>query len=276
VCHHLTHRIASLRLLRATARDNWYHADLELSRFVALQKERGESLFKLAAKVSSASMTALKAGIGAPLPPGAPASEVWRRRTRAAQALLPLPLLAQLVLHGALSAADAQPLSRSPVAHAFLNLDVAAGMKLVLAEQLTDADGLAESLKGSVILGDRNAAAMDELRVAIRAGARRIAVLYGSAHLPDLELRIATELGLRRARTEWLHAWRVPLPRVASRAATAAAAAAPHAHMPQLRSPQAAALFGLSLMMATDLYLWEMLLRWAGQHLPAEGLFALL
>jgi hypothetical protein len=240
---------------------------------MALQKERGESLFKLAAKVSSASLAALKAGLGAPLPPGAPASEVWRRRTRAAQALLPLPLLAQLVLHGALSAADAQPLSRSPVAHAFLNLDVAAGLKLVLAEQLTDADGLAESLKGSVILGDRNAAAMDELRVAIRAGSKRIAVLYGSAHLPDLERRIAVELGLRRARTEWLHAWRVPLPRV-SAAPNAAAAAAT---LPQLRSPQAAALFGLSLMLATDLYLWELLFRWAGEHLEgAEGLLALL
>ncbi len=157
------------------SRDNWYHADLELERFLALQKAKGESLLRLAAKATRASMAALAGSLAAPLPPGAPARAVWLRRTRAAQALLPLPLLLQLVLHGALSAADAQPLSRSPVAHAFLNLDVAAGLKLVLAEALADADGVAEQLKGSVIVGDRNAAAMDELHVAVRDGARRVA-----------------------------------------------------------------------------------------------------
>jgi hypothetical protein len=70
------------------------------------------------------------------------------------------------------------------------------------------------------------------------------------------------ELGLQRRSLQWLDAWRVPLPRAAT--ATPAAPA-----LPQLRRPQVAALLALSLVMATDLYLWEILLRWAGDHFPA-------
>ncbi len=243
------------------ARDNWFHADLDLERFIALQRERGETLVQLAGRASLASLDALRVALlggGGTGVPGESLAESLRRRTRAAQLLLPLPLLAQLLLHASLSAADAQPLSRSPVVHSFLNWDVASGLKLVLGEQLADANGIADSLKHSVILGDRNGAAMDALRDALASGSRRVAILYGSAHLPDLERRMVEELGARRAAQLWLPAWRVALPRAAAAARVAQLAPL------QLRRPQVAALFGLSVMLATDLYLWELLFRWAG------------
>ncbi len=244
------------------SRNNWWHADLDLEAFRSLQAARGETVVALAAKMYGASLRAMRAAMGPPAG-GESAGEAWRRRTRLVQSLLPIPLFAHLVLHGALCAAEAAPLSRSPVAHALLNLDVSAGLKLLLAEQMC-AENVADSLLGeeatrSVILGDRNTAAVAALDEALRAGAKRVAIFYGAAHLPDMEQRLLKQYGLRRKETTWLPAWRIALP-VPQRAQSGGV---------HLTRPQTAALFGLSLMLASDLYLWEVLLRYAGEHLPA-------
>jgi len=237
------------------SRANWYHADLDLQQFQRLQKQRGESLLALAAQMSAASLRAVRAALG-PAPPGTPPGEAWRRRTRMVQSLLPIPLVAHLVLHGALCAAESAPLSRSPVAHALLNLDISSGLKMLLAEGMC-ADSVADSLLGeaavhSVILGDRNAAAMVALTEALSSGAKSVAVFYGAAHLPDLERRL-TGMGMRRTGTAWLPAWSISLPLPGQGV--------------RINRTQSAALFGISLMLASDLYVWELVVRWAGEHL---------
>lgn len=63
-----------------------------------------------------------------------------------------------------------------------------------------------EQARPTVLIHDRDAAAVRVLRQQIRAGKKKLAVLYGAAHLPDLERRLE-RLGFRRARTEWLTAW---------------------------------------------------------------------
>jgi hypothetical protein len=195
-----------------------------------------------------------------------PGADAWRSWMRVAQSLLPIPLVAHLVLHGALCASEEQPLSRSPVAHALINLDVASGLKLLLAQQMCDAestDGLAApDAQHSVILGDRNAAACAALDEALASGARNVAIFYGAAHCPDLEHRLVTgRHQLRRVAHSWLPAWRITMPGLPQPRQQS------WGRVPELSKAQAAALFGLSAMLASDLYLWEVILRWAGINL---------
>lgn len=202
---------------------------------------------------------------------------------RLAQALLPMPLVAQLVLYGITSAASDAPLSRSPVARAFISLDIAGGLKLLLAGALcndvvTEAF-LEEEAKGSVIIGDRNAAAAAAVAEALEAQASRVAVFFGSAHLPDLERRLVEEMGFARVPAErgghaWVDAWVIPVEAEQGQGQGAAAEGRHTWLSPPLRAlaenpAQAAALFGLSAVLATDLYLWELLYRWLGGHIAA-------
>lgn len=228
------------------SKGNWEHADLDLETFQALQKAKGETLWSLAVRLWAASLRSLWA-----------ASPV-----RVLQSVLPIPLVAHLVLHGALSASEEKPLSRSPVVQALLNFDVSSGMKLLLAQQMCGDDassGLvtAPDAQHSVILGDRNAAALATLDAALASGARRVAIFYGAAHCPDLEHRLSSgPLAMRRVGHEWLPAWRIAMPGKLQLL-----------ERPQLTKTQAAALVGLSAMLASDLYVWELVMRWAGAHL---------
>ena len=229
------------------SKDNWEHADLDLETFQALQKAKGESLLSLAVRLWAASLRNL-----------------WKASpVRVLQSLLPIPLVAHLVLHGALSASEEKPLSQSPVVQALLNFDVSSGLKLLLAQQMCGDDastGLVTrsvDAQHSVILGDRNAAALATLDAALASGARRVAIFYGAAHCPDLEHRLASgPLAMQRVGQEWLPAWRIAMP----------GKPLPLLERPQLTKTQAAALVGLSAMLASDLYVWELVLRWAGAH----------
>jgi len=235
------------------ARDNWYHADLELQQFLTLQRERDESWLQLLWR-------ALQAARGAADAKPAPADAAWKRLLQWTNDTLPLPFFFQLMARGALDSAEDRPLSRSPVVGSFLALDISSGLKLIMAEQLAGESVFsAESLRGTVLVAERNRRAVAEVREAISAGARHVAVVYGSAHMPDMEKQLEEGLGLRRVSTRWLDAWRVPLPRYES-------------SEQRLQRNQAAALGAFSLLLATDLSLWEQLLRaafgWLGEHLP--------
>jgi hypothetical protein len=235
------------------ARDNWYHADLELRAFLRLQRERDESWPQLLWKALEAEWAR-----GAERDKAAPTA-AWKRLLQWTHDTLPLPFFFQLVVRGALDQSEDRPLSRSPVVGTFLNLDIPSGIKLILAEQLAkDSIFSDETLRGSVLVAERNIAAVAEVREAMQAGARRVAIIYGSAHMPDMERRLLDGLGMRRLGTDWLDAWRVPLPR-----------AGPNE---RLQRRQVAALGAFSLLLATDLSLWEQLLGWAGgwvgEHLP--------
>lgn len=61
----------------------------------------------------------------------------------------------------------------------------------------------------SVIIGERNSAAAEELKRAIDNGHNRIAILYGGGHMPDLGRRLREEFDLVPSRVQWVTAWAI-------------------------------------------------------------------
>ena len=225
-----------------------------------LQRKRDESWPKLLWRALQAEMAREGAESDAADGNGAPKA-TWKRLLKWSQDRLPLPMVFQLVVAGALEQAEDRPLSRSPVVGSFLNLDIPSGLKLILAEQLaSDSVFTSGVLRSSVLVAERNIAAVAAVRQAMHAGTRRVAVLYGSAHMPDMERRLLDELGMQRVATTWVDAWRVPLSRVEPSAL-------------RLQRRQAAALGAFSLLLATDLSLWEQIYQWAGENLAEGGLW---
>lgn len=60
-----------------------------------------------------------------------------------------------------------------------------------------------------VLIGERNARAIDVCRQVLARGTRKLAILYGVGHMPDLERRLVQEDGFNLASIEWLTAWTV-------------------------------------------------------------------
>jgi hypothetical protein len=86
----------------------------------------------------------------------------------------------------------------------------ALAMKRVLAEQFEDLEasmGALTGKDGSTIITERNKVALQKLDEAIKAGKKKIAIFYGAGHLPDIETRLITDLGLERRGEKWLTAW---------------------------------------------------------------------
>ncbi|XP_057817384.1 uncharacterized protein LOC131030543 isoform X2 [Cryptomeria japonica] len=68
-----------------------------------------------------------------------------------------------------------------------------------------DADGLIYS----VDIEERNKVVMEELRAAMNDGCNKIAVLYGSGHMADLDRRLQAELDLVPTQISWKTAWAI-------------------------------------------------------------------
>jgi hypothetical protein len=91
-------------------------------------------------------------------------------------------------------------------------LDPDGGVKLkrVLAEQLagtTSGDsGLGKTID-TILISDRNAAAIGALQKELAKGTKKIAIFYGAAHMPDFERRLRDDFGLRPQSPQWLDAW---------------------------------------------------------------------
>jgi hypothetical protein len=85
-----------------------------------------------------------------------------------------------------------------------------AKLKRTFAEQLVEfsspAGGLGRTL-GTILVADRNAAAMKVLQAELARGRKKIAIFYGVAHLPDFDQRLRADFGLKRDREQWLTAW---------------------------------------------------------------------
>src|SRR5262249_45772375 len=83
-------------------------------------------------------------------------------------------------------------------------------IKRVFAQQLAAIDepgsGLGPTLN-TILVTDRNKAAMKVLKKEIARGQKKIAIFYGAAHMPDFEQRLRDELGLVPVGTTWLPAW---------------------------------------------------------------------
>jgi hypothetical protein len=59
----------------------------------------------------------------------------------------------------------------------------------------------------TILVQDRNTAAMNVLKKEIDKGTRRIAIFYGVAHMPDFDRRLTQELKLKRDSMAWDTAW---------------------------------------------------------------------
>lgn len=145
---------------------NFVHADLDAETFQQLQQERGETLFQLMLRALM--------------------NDLMRPRT------------------------GGQPLTLEDLLTAAAAPDRARQFKLLLAPQFQDMEALVAGFgdaKGeSVIITERNKAAMKALEQRIAQGDRKLAIFYGAAHLPDMQQRLA-EMGFKRVDSEWLVAW---------------------------------------------------------------------
>jgi hypothetical protein len=87
--------------------------------------------------------------------------------------------------------------------------DMERQIKVVIARQLGQMDMSASGLdgpQGSVILTERNKAAIQTLQDTIAGGKKNIAIFYGCAHMPDQAQRIEA-LGFTPVSTQWRVAW---------------------------------------------------------------------
>ncbi len=82
-------------------------------------------------------------------------------------------------------------------------------IKLMLAKNMANIEEGAMGLDGpggSVILTERNKAAMDVLDTTLKSGKKDIAIFYGAAHMPDMAKRLG-ERGFKPLATQWHTAW---------------------------------------------------------------------
>ena len=95
---------------------------------------------------------------------------------------------------------------------AMLSADSDNAFKIMLAYEMTDMDALREILgedADSAVIGARNQRAIDVLKTQLDGGAKRVAVFYGIAHMPDMEQRLINQLDLIYLDTTWIDAWRL-------------------------------------------------------------------
>lgn len=151
------------------SRPNFVHADLDAETFAQKQQERGESMMTLMLQAMMKSM--------ANPPAGAMGQDLEQTLEDAIRVIC-------------------RP-------------DGERQIKLFLARNMTgfenDALGL-DGPGGSVILTERNKAAIEALEQSLQAGKRDIAIFYGAAHMPDLSRRLQ-QLGFKPVATEWRMAW---------------------------------------------------------------------
>ncbi len=93
----------------------------------------------------------------------------------------------------------------------FLQPDGDSSLKLkrVFARQfggLSNGSGLGKTLE-TILVDDRNQAAMRVFQSEIAKGKKRIGIFYGAAHLADFEERLGKDFGLKRTKIFWLPAW---------------------------------------------------------------------
>jgi hypothetical protein len=82
-------------------------------------------------------------------------------------------------------------------------------LKRIIAEQFAGAangTGLGRTLD-TILISDRNEAAMKVFQKELARGKKKIAIFYGAAHMPDFEKRLRADFGLKRQSERWLTAW---------------------------------------------------------------------
>lgn len=145
---------------------NFVHADLDAETFEQMQSERGESILGLMLQQVIRDLARQAEGKG---------------QAKAQPGLL-----------------DILAVLDSP--------DRAKQLKLILGRSFGDMEEQIAGFQGTVLVTERNKAALGVLRDAVRAGKKNIGVFYGAAHMPDLESRLAL-MGFKRTGMEYKVAW---------------------------------------------------------------------
>lgn len=233
--------------------ENWYHADLDFETFKLLQVEKGESFFTFARDMTLRSTKAMiqPASIPEDLGP-------WRSKLLWASRVLPMPLVGLLII-GGVCADVGSPASEYPELEALSRLDLGAAMKVFLARRLTSefTQVTADVEEESVIIGERNKAAIEALRRAIDDGHRRIAILYGGGHMPDLGRRLREEFDLVPSQVQWITAWSIRNRNIENSPIPFLKTMAEVSGWP-LNRYQTLALLIFSSVLAVDLWFWEL------------------
>jgi hypothetical protein len=95
---------------------------------------------------------------------------------------------------------------------AMLSSDQDDSLKTIIAYEMTNIEQVQDILgedSSSAVIGARNQRAIDVLQREIEAGARRVGIFYGVAHMPDLEERLLEQLGHGYDKTTWVDAWKL-------------------------------------------------------------------
>lgn len=248
-------------------RENWYHADLDYDTFAVLQRERGESFLSFAKDLTAMSSKAITKAAFEP----SPGLDPWRQKLQWISRVMPMPLLGLLLIEGVCAPSHA-PLKTSPEMKALLELDIPGALKVFLAKQITTdfADSTSPLVENSVIIGERNRVAMEELRAAFKEGCSKVAVFYGSGHLPDMDRRLREEFNLYPTGINWRTAWAIRgrEHNTASELSVFLSSLAKKSGW-ALNRYQTLALLLISAVLAVDLWFWEVFLGACNDYLES-------
>jgi len=90
-----------------------------------------------------------------------------------------------------------------------LDPNAATKLKRTMAEQFEESgeDGGLGGTISTILVADRNKAALKVLQKEIAKGHKKIGIFYGAAHMPDFEKRLGEDFDLKKDKEEWLTAW---------------------------------------------------------------------
>nr|AAY21212.1 unknown [Brassica napus] len=235
---------------------NWYHADLDFETFTLLQKEKGESFYSFARDMTIRSTKAM-------IQPALVTEglDTWRSKLLWVSRVFPMPLVG-LFLIVAFCADFENQTEDYPELEALSRLDIGAAMKVFLAKRLTSelTQGTSEIEEKSVIIGERNRAATEALKRAIEQGSKRVAILYGGGHMPDLGRRLREEFDLVPSEVRWVTAWSISNPGDMETTSFPFLRTMADALRWPLNRYQTLALLLFSSVLALDLCFWELFL----------------
>ncbi|CAN7038044.1 hypothetical protein IGI04_005034 [Brassica rapa subsp. trilocularis] len=235
---------------------NWYHADLDFETFTLLQKEKGESFYSFARDMTIRSTKAM-------IQPALVTEglDTWRSKLLWVSRVFPMPLVG-LFLIVAFCADFENQTEDYPELEALSRLDIGAAMKVFLAKRLTSelTQGTSEIEEKSVIIGERNRAATEALKRAIEQGSKRVAILYGGGHMPDLGRRLREEFDLVPSEVRWVTAWSISNPGDMETTSFPFLRTMADALRWPLNRYQTLALLIFSSVLALDLCFWELFL----------------
>jgi hypothetical protein len=107
--------------------------------------------------------------------------------------------------------ADQQEIGLGDILFAMQSPDSARQLKLLLAKQFAQIDEMTAGMEGpngSVILTERNKAAINVLKKRIALGDHKIGIFYGAAHLKGMEKILTEQMGFHQVgEPKWHTAW---------------------------------------------------------------------